>query len=85
MSQENDLFVWNETPGFYDQHWRGMPEFNQPDKGAHRQIIVSFESDEDVEAFSKLIGQNITKKTKSLWYPQHERQSVRDLFWVEEE
>ncbi len=52
--------------------WEGMPDFNQPDKSAQRQITVSFKTDEDVEAFAKLIGQNITDKTRSLWYPAAE-------------
>lgn len=63
--------------------WRGMPEFNQPDNGALRQIIVSFDSEEGIEEFSRLVGQNITKKTKSIWFPRREKNDVVDLFWVD--
>lgn len=61
--------------------WRGMPEFNQPDNGAIRQIIVSFTTEEDIQSFAKLVGQNITKKTKSIWFPRREKNNVVDLFW----
>lgn len=64
--------------------WRGMPTFNQPDNGAVRQIIVSFHQHEDVEKFAKLVGQNITKKTKSIWFPYREKNNVVDLFYVNE-
>lgn len=62
--------------------WRGMPEFNQPENGAIRQIIVSFDTEEGIEEFSKLVGQNITKKTKSIWFPKREKNDVVDLFYV---
>ena len=63
--------------------WRGMPEFNQPDNGALRQIIVSFDTEEGIEEFARLVGQNITKKTKSIWFPQREKNDVVDLFWID--
>lgn len=65
-----------------EAEWRGMPEFNQPDNGALRQIIVSFDTEEGVEEFARLVGQNLTKKTKSIWFPKREKNDVADLFWV---
>lgn len=62
--------------------WRGMPGFNQPFNGAIRQIIVSFDKEEDIEEFAKLVNQNITKKTKSIWFPNREKNNVVDLFYV---
>lgn len=47
----------------------GMPEFDHEDKTAYRQIAIHFEGEKDVMAFQKLLGQNITADTKSLWYP----------------
>lgn len=64
--------------------WRGMPEFNQPDNGAIRQIIVSFSTEEDIQEFAKLVNQNITKKTKSIWFPRREKNNVVDLFYIDE-
>ena len=57
----------------WKEHWQDMPEFIVGDEKPHQQIIVSFKSKEDVEAFSKLINQKLTYKTKSVWYPKVER------------
>jgi hypothetical protein len=51
-------------------HWKGMPKFNQPDKGPVKTLQVNFENMDDVLKFSKVIGQEITAKTKSVWYPR---------------
>ena len=62
----------------YDKEWEGMPEFKQDDKMPYRQIIISFENEGDVENFSTLLNQNITDKTKSLWYPKKEKNILKD-------
>jgi hypothetical protein len=77
----SDVFEFDDTD---DEEFGGMPEFNQPDNGATRQIIISFDDQEGVDKFAKLIKQNITKKTKSIWYPPREKNNVVDLFWFDE-
>jgi len=62
----------------YDKEWEGMPEFKQDDKMPHRQIIVSFDNEDDIENFSTLLNQNITEKTKSLWYPKKKKNVLKD-------
>ena len=47
-----------------------MPEFNNDDLSPKRQIIISFKTDEDVQLFAKLINQELTTKTKSVWFPK---------------
>lgn len=66
-----------------ENEWRGMPDFNQPDNGAYRQIIVSFDDKAGVEAFATAIGQHLTSKTKSIWYPPREKNNVVDLFYID--
>jgi hypothetical protein len=68
----------------WEIEWRGLPEFNQPDNGAFRQIIVSFEDQEGVDKFAKLIGQTLTEKTKSVWFPDRPINKVVDLFYFDE-
>jgi ParB-like chromosome segregation protein Spo0J len=58
--------------------WRGMPEFDQQDKTAARQIVMNFRSDDDAQKFGELIGQNVTDKTRSLWYPKAEIERLMD-------
>ena len=56
-----------------EKEWQGMPEFNSDDLTPHRQITISFNNEKDIQRFSELIEQTITKKTKSLWYPKAEQ------------
>ena len=63
--------------------WRGLPAFNQPSNGPHRQIIISFKTPEDVKDFAKLTGLSITDKTKSAWFPYREMNKVAELFYYD--
>ena len=63
--------------------WRGMPEFNQPDNAAFRQIIISFDDQAGIDQFEALLGANITAKTKSLWFPHRDKNNVVDLFYFD--
>jgi len=50
--------------------WVNMPEFEQEDKTAYQSIHIHFANQNDVDKFAKLIKQNITDKTRSLWFPE---------------
>lgn len=63
--------------------WSGMPQFKQEDKTALRQIIVSFKTAEDVEKFAALIGQGLTNKTRSIWFPKAEIETMMDKRYVD--
>ena len=57
-----------------EEEWAkaGMPAFDQQDKTAHRQILVSFKSDEAVKAFAKLTDHPISEQTRFMWFPKEE-------------
>lgn len=57
-------------PKDWHEQWQKMPEFHQEDLSSFRKLIVHFLSEDDVRAFSDLVKQRITQKTKSLWYPE---------------
>jgi hypothetical protein len=59
----------NIMTNVYDE-WKDMPEFVQDKQEPFAKIIVRFDSQEDLDEFSKLIGQKLTPKTKSIWHPQ---------------
>lgn len=65
-----------------ENEWEGMPEFDNQDLSPHRQMIVSFKSDADVDAFAKLIGQQFTDRTRSIWFPEEERLEVAHMSYV---
>ena len=55
------------------EEWQGMPEFEHEDLTAYKSLIVHFKAQEDVDAFSELVEQRLTEKTKAIWYPEQER------------
>lgn len=57
---------------WWHEHWKGMPEFVQEDLAPVKTIYVHFESKEDYQAFSELVGQRLTMNTRSIWYPEAE-------------
>lgn len=60
---------------WWEEHWRGMPEFVQEDLAPRHSIQVEFGKASDVGSFEKLLGQeipNYTKRTPSIWYPEAE-------------
>lgn len=50
--------------------WGGMPEFIQEKKLPHMMIEMTFETKEELQRFAELINQNLTAKTKSIWFPK---------------
>jgi hypothetical protein len=52
-------------------HWVDMPMFEQEDLTPVKKVIVSLLTDEDVIAFSRLIGQRLTMRGQSsIWFPR---------------
>ena len=72
------------TANNVEEEWEGMPEYSNDDMTSHRRLIVHFRNDEDVVEFTKLMKQNITDRTKSLWYPSLEKETFSDEVYVDE-
>lgn len=82
----NNLFILagqedERTP--YD--WDNMPEFVQEENEAFAKITVRLRSQEDLDKFIELMDQNVTPKTKSIWYPALDRNRNSLLRWMDEE
>jgi hypothetical protein len=86
MTNKNNLKLFSdeEIPEKWRKDWKGMPEFNQEDLKPYQQIIISFECDDDVKKFAELIDQKLTYKTKSIWFPSQERESLNDYVYETE-
>jgi hypothetical protein len=67
-----------------EDEWKGMPEFGQEDATAFHDVIVHFDTVEDVRAFARLIDQNVTEKTKSIWFPEKEDMDLNGVAFVED-
>lgn len=72
-----------DNSGELEIEFRNMPEFNQPNNGAYRQVIVSFEDEAGITEFFRLLKQPYTDKTKSVWFPDREMNRVQDLFYYD--
>tara|TARA_R100000781_G_C4079048_1_gene127087 strand:+ start:49 stop:684 length:636 start_codon:yes stop_codon:yes gene_type:complete len=57
-------------PDDWQDHWKGMPEFEQDEQKPFRTLIVHFKTQDDVNNFVETIQQEITEKTKSIWHPE---------------
>lgn len=57
--------------------WKDMPEYINEDKTAFRSIIIHMAGQAEVAEFAELIKQNITPKTKSLWYPEQVKMDTK--------
>jgi hypothetical protein len=54
------------------QEWQDMPEFTRFNNKPLQRIIINFRTRDDVMMFAFLLGiNNITSKTRSLWYPPY--------------
>jgi len=53
-----------------DSHWEGMPDFSHEEQNAYKTIKMYFLDQASVDAFSRLIKQSISEKTKYLYFPK---------------
>lgn len=73
MAERERLYMVNQAePGANDpnEHWQGMPEFDQEEQKAFKTIKIHFLTEEDYKNFSQFVGRNLTNKTISIWYPE---------------
>lgn len=67
------------------KYWKGMPTYEVKDLEPKKQLIISFRSEEDMLKFGdEVLGQKLTPKTKSVWWPPRERDSNSLKRWIEE-
>lgn len=79
---ELELASFNAPDLSAETEWKGMPEFDQPDAGAFRSVIVHFKDQEAIDQFSNLLDQPVGKKF--MWFPQQEKGSTRDESYAHE-
>lgn len=77
----NKLF---DDPEKWKEEWEGMPEFVQEKQKPYAQIIFRFNSEQDLQEFAKIIGQKLTKKTKSCWHPYRSHFRSSKKIWQDE-
>lgn len=81
-SKEPDQMMLLRVPEWWQEHWKGMPEFGQEDLTPYKTILVHFENKSDMEKFARLTEQNVNLATKCIWYPRAEIDEVSKLRWI---
>ena len=69
---------------WWRKYWKNMPTFDQPDLPHLLSIRVFFKTEESVKEFSEKLGQNCTKNTRFLHYPDLEKIDKTKIFWYSE-
>jgi hypothetical protein len=67
-----------------EEEWVGMPEFKQEDKTSWKSIIVHFETYDDLKKFAVLVGQVLTPRTRSIWYPKAKISRMDEEYRIDE-
>ncbi len=60
------------VPEWWEEHWKGMPEYVQEDFMPYKSLLVHFETREDYARYAEHIGQRLLPTTKSTWWPEAE-------------
>lgn len=68
MDKNQDVLF--NTGDWWHEYWQGMPEFSQEDLMPDSRLIINFATNQDRKAFARLIGQRISRRTRSTWYPE---------------
>jgi hypothetical protein len=71
------------VPEWHEEHWKQMPQFEQKNLMPWKTVKVHFENREGMNAFAKLIGQQINLTTQFVWYPEAELAAFAHLRWVD--
>ena len=77
-----------EKPEFsvhhWKKHWKGMPEFENDANKCYKKLIVNFKNEEDYKEFAKILGLELTEKTRYVYYPFQEKQNNLPKRWVDD-
>ena len=68
---------------FHASHWKGMPEFEQEESvWNYHSLKIIFKSARAYAKFANLVRQNLSLKTKSIYYPQWTPEKAKNKKWV---
>lgn len=63
-------------------HWHGMPEYVEEANKPYNNVYVRIRTEADIESFGKIIGYNITPKTKFVHYPNNGKSNNMVKRWI---
>ncbi len=63
----------------FTKEWINMPEFEQQDLTGCKTLLIHFRNEDDLKSFAALLQQNITSKTRSIWFPKKKRETSMEF------
>ena len=70
VANSQDIFL--DDPNDPNAEGDGVSDFDHDDKTSKYSCIVHFANEQDLQNFAGLVGQVLTEKTQSIWYPELE-------------
>ena len=84
MSKPDDQQPLFDKGEWWEDQWRGMPEFVQENQKPFKTILVHFDNQDAVDRFSAAIGQTVKPHTKYIWFPEIKIGSYAGKAYVDE-
>jgi hypothetical protein len=72
----------NPNDAYEEWEENGAAEYENEDASSNYELKVHFYTEEAVQEFADLVGQDITTDTKYIYYPEEERENLDDKQWV---
>jgi len=72
MKLHGQIQLYEDNARSWAKLWKYMPEFVQEDLEPDQTLLVHFRSDKDRQSFGDLIGQPLTDRTQSVWWPKED-------------
>jgi hypothetical protein len=80
-----DVGVTDEKQA-WEELWKGMPTFNNKKVVPFRSLTINFINEENFDRFVERLGfETITKKTKTIWYPEVPREENSTMRFIDED
>ena len=80
INDKPQMSLFDHVDQWWEPYWEDMPEYLNDDQGSEFKVLINFESREALDTFSKLIGQNLTYKTRSIWFPKKESNATTEIY-----
>jgi len=80
---KQQITLFGEQEPWRDE-WQGMPEYAQENLLPEYSVRINFASAKDLQHFANLIGQSLTTKTQSVWFPAQQKSNLNKFVYVDE-
>ncbi len=69
-AEQKNLFDVEPPRKEWEEHWKGMPEYENVKSRPYAQIMVRFRNQQDLDDFCRLIGQKLNPNSQCTWHPE---------------